>query len=75
MKVIAVIERPAVIRQIPAHLGLPTAAPSFRAPPDPPREWSYEPLLDLPVRRTCLPSRGDRQAQAGDLPVSDPLIV
>jgi len=44
MKVIAVIERPAVIRQIPAHLGLPTAAPSFRAPPDPPREWSYEPL-------------------------------
>jgi hypothetical protein len=42
--------RPAVIRQILAHLGLPTAAPSFRAPPDPPREWSYEPLLDdLPV--------------------------
>jgi len=52
MKVIAVIEpacaplrsgadrRPAVIRQILAHLGLPTAAPSFRAPPDPPREWS-----------------------------------
>jgi len=73
MKVIAVIERPAVIRQIPAHLGLPTAAPSSRAPPDQPaglpadqpREWSYEPLLDLPVRRT----------QTGDLPVPDPLIV
>jgi hypothetical protein len=65
MKVIAVIERPAVIRQILAHLGLPTAAPSFRAPPDPPREGSYEPLLDLPVRRT----------QTGDLPVPDPLIV
>jgi hypothetical protein len=41
MKVIAVIERPAVIRQILAHLGLPTAAPSFRA---------HELLLDdLPV--------------------------
>ena len=64
MKVVAVIERPAVVRQILDHLGLPTAAPSFRAPPDPPdalpayppREWSYEPLFD-------------------DLPVSDPLIV
>jgi len=41
MKVIAVIERRAVIRQILAHLGLPTAAPSFRA---------HELLLDdLPV--------------------------
>jgi hypothetical protein len=47
-----------------AHLGLPTGAPSFRAPPDrrdglptdPPREWSYEPRLD-------------------DLPVPDPVIV
>ena len=29
---------------------LSTAAPRLRAPPDPPREWSYEPLLDnLPV--------------------------
>jgi hypothetical protein len=65
MKVIAVIERPAVIRQILAHLGLPTAAPSFRAPPDPPREWSYELLFDLPVRRT----------QTGDLPIPDPLLV
>ena len=34
------------------HLGLPTAAPHLRAPPDPPdalaahqpRQWSYEPL-------------------------------
>jgi hypothetical protein len=58
MKVIAVIERPAVIRQILEHLGLSTAAPSFRAPPDPldgrgadpPREWSYELFFDdLPV--------------------------
>jgi len=64
MKVIAVIERRAVIRQILAHLGLPTAAPSFRAPPDPPdggaaeqpREWAYEPLFD-------------------DLPVPDPVLV
>jgi len=52
MKVIAVIERPAVIRQILDHLGLPTGAPQLRAPPNPPhdvaadqpREWSYEPL-------------------------------
>ncbi len=58
MKVIAVSARPAVVRQILDHLGHPTAAPSFRAPPDlpdapvadQPREWSYEPLLDdLPI--------------------------
>ncbi len=58
MKIIAVIERPAVIRQILEHLGLPTGAASLRAPPDPgrgqtadpPREWSYEPFWDdLPV--------------------------
>jgi len=54
MKIIAVIERPAVIRQILDHLGLPTGPASLRAPPelpegvaaDPPREWSYEPVLD-----------------------------
>jgi hypothetical protein len=70
MKVIAVIERPAVVRQILDHLGLPTAAPSLRAPPDQPdglaadqpREWSYEPLFDLPARGT----------QTGDLPWPDP---
>jgi len=64
MKVIAVIERPAIIRQILDHLGLPTAAPSLRAPPGPPdalaaqqpRQWSYEPLFD-------------------DLPPPDPLLV
>ena len=58
MRVIAVIERPAVIRQILDHLGLPTGAPSLRAPPDAPggqvadqpREWSSEPFFDdLPV--------------------------
>ena len=58
MKVLAVIERPTIIRQILAHLGLPAVAPSRRAPPDPPvdpagdhpREWSYEPFFDdLPV--------------------------
>ena len=46
------------------HLGLPTAAPQFRAPPDPPdalaaqqpREWSYEPVFD-------------------DLPIPDPLLL
>ena len=63
MKVIAVIERPAVVRQILDHLRLPTTAPSLRAPPDPPddlaadqpREWSYEPLFD-------------------DLPIPDPVL-
>ena len=34
MKIIAVIERPAVVRQILDHLGLPAVAPSLRAPPD-----------------------------------------
>jgi len=58
------------VRQILEQLGLPTRAPSLRAPPDQtsglagdhPREWSYEPFLDLPVRRT----------QTGDLPIPDP---
>jgi hypothetical protein len=58
MRVIAVIERQTVVRQILEHLGLPTRAPSLRAPPDQtnglagdhPREWSYEPFLDdLPI--------------------------
>lgn len=58
MEVVAVIERPAVVRQILDHLGLPTAAPSRRAPPDQPdgrvaahsRDWSYAPFLDdLPI--------------------------
>ena len=57
-KVVVVMERPAVVRQILDHLGLPTAAPSIRAPAAPPdslaadqpREWSYEPLFeDLPI--------------------------
>ncbi len=47
-KLLAVIERPAIIRQILAPLGLPAVAPSLRVPPDPPdgsaadppREWS-----------------------------------
>jgi hypothetical protein len=63
MKVIAVIERQAVVRRILAHLGLPIRAPGLRAPPDPagghaadpPREWSYEPCFD-------------------DLPIPDPLL-
>jgi hypothetical protein len=64
MKVLAVIERLAVVRKILTHLGLPTAAPSLRAPPAPPeglgaaqlREWSYEPCFD-------------------DLPVADPVMA
>ena len=63
MKVLAVIERPAVVRQILDHLSLPTVTPSLRAPPDqpdgvatdPPRAWSYEPFFD-------------------DLPISDPML-
>ncbi len=58
MKVLAVIERPAVVQQILDHLVLPAVAPSLRAPPDlttglagdHPREWSYEPFVDdLPI--------------------------
>ena len=64
MKIISVIERPAVIRQILDHLGLPTVTPSLRAPPDAPdglagdnpRDWAYEPCFD-------------------DLPVPDPVMA
>lgn len=64
MRVIAVIERPAVIRRILDHLGLSYVPPSLRAPPDPPggqvadrpREWSCEPFFD-------------------DLPVADPVMA
>ena len=69
MKIIALIERPAVIRQILDHLGLSnlglsTVTPGLRAPPDAPdglaaaqpREWSYEPVLD-------------------DLPIPDPVMA
>jgi hypothetical protein len=67
MKVIAVIERPAAVRQILHHLRLPTTAPSLRVPPDQtkglagdhPREWSYEPVVDdLPA--PILPSRSGK---------------
>ena len=44
------IERPAVLRQILDHLGLPTTAPSLYAPANQPREWSCEPLFEeLPI--------------------------
>jgi hypothetical protein len=58
MKILAVVERPAVVRQILDHLGPPTGAASLRAPSDQtkglpadqPREWSYEPFRDhLPI--------------------------
>ena len=53
---------PKFIQGILAHLGLPSIAPSLRAPPDAPdglavdqsRAWSYEPFFD-------------------DLPIPDPL--
>jgi hypothetical protein len=53
-----VTERPAVRRPILDHLRLPTGAPSFRAPPDPPdgpaadppRAWFPDPVFDdLPI--------------------------
>ena len=58
------------------HLGVPTRAPQLRAPPAPPdalaaqqpREWSYEPLFDLPVPRS-------EAGQTGDLPISDPACL
>ncbi len=64
MKVIAVNEQVAMVRQILNHLGLPAGAPSLRAPPvqpdgvviDRPRAWSYEPFAD-------------------NLPGADPLIA
>ncbi len=51
--IIAVIEQPAVVRQILDHLGLPTGAASLRAPPD------------LPVRGT---QAGPPGGQAADQP-------
>jgi hypothetical protein len=64
MKVLTVIERPAAIQRILAHLGLPSIVCSLRAPPealggvapDSPRAWSYEPFFD-------------------DLPVADPVMA
>ena len=39
------------------------------------QDRSCRPLFDLPVRRTCLPSHGDRQAQTGDLPIPHLVIA
>lgn len=59
IKMIAVIEYPAVVRQILDHLGCATAAPSFRAPSNQLREWSYQPLFDdLRIPVWCSDSRG-----------------
>jgi len=47
MKILAVIDRPAIVWQTLDHLGLPAGTASLRAPPDPPdqpRAWLYEPL-------------------------------
>ena len=68
MKVIAVIERPAVVRQILAHLGLPTTAPRLRAPPTRPRIWrrthrARAPTnLSLTTSPSPIPSWRDRKA-------------
>jgi hypothetical protein len=72
MKVIAVIERPAIVRQILDHLGLPTIVAKLRAPPE------------LPVRGTQ-PGPGEGppadpprewvyEPIFDDLPVSDPVL-
>ncbi len=62
MKIIAVIERPTIIRQILKHLDLPSGTSSLQAPTDQtsglagdhPSEWSYEPVLDhLPPPIRC----------------------
>ena len=50
------------------RIGLPLTAPSLRAPPNPPREWSHEPLFDLPV-----PCYG--AGQTGDLRIPDPACL
>ena len=74
-----------VPQEILEHLGLSTAAPTFRAPPDPPdgraadqlHEWSYEALFDLPVSRSlsaCNAQAGGA-GQTGDRPIPDPELV
>ena len=62
-KVLAVDEWLAAVRKIPDHLGLPTAPPSFRAPPDP--------TDGLPVDPT---SEGSFGPLFRDLLVADPEI-
>jgi hypothetical protein len=64
MRVLAVIEQPAVIRQILEHLGLAVPSRAERPPPELTRrhavaeasEWTYDP-------------------RAADLPLMDPLTV
>ena len=58
MKVLAVIERPAVIRRILGHLGLPFATPRLRAPPDPPEDLTGDHPGSGPTNRalTTFPS-------------------
>jgi hypothetical protein len=53
MKIISGIERPAVIRELLDHWGLPAVTPSLRASPDAPmawrvtpRDWSYKSVFD-----------------------------
>jgi hypothetical protein len=57
MRIIAFIDRPAVIEKIISHLGLPSGGSSLRPPDqinglagDQPLEWSYDRLFDdLPI--------------------------
>ena len=81
MKIIAVIERLAVIRQILAHLGLPSSAPSLGSPPDPvgghaadpPRALSSETILaDLPLPDPLLGSPGPRGRSVAAPPHAGP---
>ncbi len=69
LKIIVVIERSAVFRQIPGHLGLPTGVASLRAPPYPsgarrltrPASGPTNPPLTIspsPIRRLYSRRRG-----------------
>ncbi|OGB95677.1 MAG: hypothetical protein A2Z31_08280 [candidate division NC10 bacterium RBG_16_65_8] len=58
MRVIAVIEQPAVVRQLLDHLGIAVPSRADRSPPETSRgravheapEWTYDPVeADLPL--------------------------
>ena len=76
MRVIAVIERPAVIRRILDHLGLPTGAPSLRAPPALPERGTHTGPPDAAA--TGQPREWSYEPFFDDLPVvgvADPAMA
>jgi hypothetical protein len=80
IKIIAVIERPAVIRQILDHLGLATTPSSLRAPHDQPagwaaHSWTYPPFLGeilVPDSMLGYSGSGSRSAPSGTSLPQDP---